>query len=130
MFALAFEDRYRVLLVRFSGIHVPEDISELEWAATEIVAWDGPMHGLLLDYTSVEAVAVPHSFIAYRARLPQISSGYERVMVAPNPELYELAHAYARLQRDFGNPEPRVVLSLWDAYQLLGLDKPDFQDIR
>ena len=58
MFALAFEDRYRVLLVRFSGIHVPEDISELEWAATEIVAWDGPMHGLLLDYTSVEAVAV------------------------------------------------------------------------
>jgi hypothetical protein len=130
MFALAFEDRYRVLLVRFSGIHVPEDISKLDPAVTEIVAWDGPMHGLLLDYTSVEAVAVPHSFIAYRARLPQISSGYERVMVAPNPELYDLAHAYAWQQRDFGNLEPRVVLSLWDAYQLLGLDKPDFQDIR
>jgi hypothetical protein len=130
MFALAFEDRYRVLLVRFSGIHVPEDISKLDWAATEIVAWDGPMRGLLLDYTSVEAVAVPHSFIAYRARLPQISSGYERVMVAPNPELYELARTYASLQHDFGNLGPRVTLSLWDAYQLLGLDKPDFQDIR
>ena len=31
---------------------------------------------------------------------------------------------------DFGNLEPRVVLSLWDAYRLLGLDEPDFQAIR
>jgi hypothetical protein len=44
--------------------------------------------------------------------------------------MYDLTRTYATQQRDFGNLEPRVVRSLWDAYRLLDLDEPDFQAIR
>lgn len=129
MFTLELEDRCRILLARFSGIHVPEDISGLERAITEIVAWDGPVHSVLLDYTLVEAVAVPETFIAQRARLPQISPEYERVMVAPTPELYKLARTYATLQSEFGIKEPFVTASLHEAYELLHLEHPNFRSI-
>jgi hypothetical protein len=69
-------------------------------------------------------------FLAERGRMPEIVPGQERVIVAPDLEIYDLTRAYATQQRDFGNLEPRVVLSLWDAYRLLGLDEPDFQAIR
>jgi hypothetical protein len=129
MLTLEFEDAYRVLLVRFSGLHVPEEIAELDRAALEIVAWRGPLRGMLLDYTSVTAVAVSQSFIAQRARLPLISTEYERVFVAPSPELYVLAQAYARQQRDFGIKAPHVVISMPEAYKLLQLERPNFRPI-
>jgi hypothetical protein len=129
MFTLAFEDKYRILLARFSGIHVPEDISELDRAITKILAWEGLVHGLLLDYMSVEAVAVPESFIAHRARLPQISPEYERVLVVPNGELHKLARTYAAQQCVLGVKKPHVVLSVWDAYMLLHLEQPNFRPI-
>jgi hypothetical protein len=127
--ALEFEDTCRVLLVRFSGIHVPVDIAELDRVALEFVAWGGPMRGLLLDYSSVEAVAVPQSLIARRARLPLISLEYERVMVVPTPELHELARAYADQQRGFGIKGPHVVGSMLEAYKLLQIEQANFRPI-
>jgi hypothetical protein len=127
--ALEFEDTYRVLLVRFSGVHVPEEIDELDRVALEFVTWRGPMLGLLLDYSSVEAVAVSQSLIARRACLPLISREYERVMVVPTPELYELARAYADQQRGFGIKGPHVVGSMLDAYNLLQIEQPNFRPI-
>ncbi len=129
MFTIEFEDRSRILLARFSGIHVPEDISGLDRTIAETIAWEGPIRGVLLDYTLVEAVAVPQTFIAQRARLPLISTEYERVMVAPTPELYELARTYATLQAEFGIKEPFVTPSLQEAYELLHLEQPNFRSI-
>jgi hypothetical protein len=60
MFRLAFEDRYRVFLARFTGIYVSEDVTDLQRVLTSFVAEHGPVHGLF-DYTEVEAVAVPQS---------------------------------------------------------------------
>jgi hypothetical protein len=82
-----------------------------------------------MDFTGIEAFAVPHTLIAERGGLAAIMPGEERVIVMPNTELYEVARAYASQQRDVGNLEPRVVSSLWDAYRLLGLDQPDFQPV-
>jgi hypothetical protein len=129
MVTLAFEHAFKVLLARFSGIHVPEDIADLEQAIMEIVGWGEHLHGVLLDYTAVEAVAMPQSFIAYRASLPLMSTGYERVMVVPNQELYGLARAYATQQREYGYKAPHVVASTGDAYELLRLQQPNFQPI-
>jgi hypothetical protein len=129
MVTLVFEDRCRILLARFSGIHVPEDISELDWAISKTIAWEGAIQGLLLDYTVVEAVAVPETFIAQWARLPQISPDYERVMVVPAPEPYRLARTYSTLQCEFGIKQPRVALSLLEAYELLNLEQPNFRPI-
>jgi hypothetical protein len=129
MFTLEFEDAHRVLLVHFSGIHVPEEIAEFDRVALETVAWANPLRGMLLDYTSVTAVAMPPGFIAKRARLPLISTEYERVFVVPSPELYELAQAYGRQQRDFGIKAPHVVMSMPEAYGLLQLERPNFRPI-
>jgi hypothetical protein len=85
------------------------------------------LHGLLLNYTLVEAVGIPQTFIALRASLPFISPDYERVFVVPSGELRELAQAYAALQREYGTKAPDVVHSMSDAYEVLQLDRPNFR---
>jgi hypothetical protein len=128
MFTLLFECSHRVLLVRFAGIFTSEDIVQLDSAVIAFVAQEGPVRGLL-DFSGIEAFAVPHTLVAERGRLLAIVPGQKGIIVAPNTEIYDLARAYASQQRDFGNLEPHVVLSLWDAYQLLGLDEPNFQAV-
>jgi hypothetical protein len=61
--------------------------------------------------------------------LPQILLGQERIIVAPQQEIYELACAYAVQQRDFGNVEPQVVRTLGDAYRILDLHQADFRPV-
>lgn len=128
MFTLAFEHMHRVLLVRFTGIFTPEDIAQLDRAVMEFAAQAGPVRRLL-DFSNIEAFAISHTLLAERGRLVAIMPSEERVIVAPNVEVYDLARAYASQQRDFGNLEPRVVMSLWDAYRLLGLNAPEFQPV-
>jgi hypothetical protein len=68
VFTVLFEDTYRILLVCFSGVLAPEDVSAIDQVVTEVAVWGGPVHGLLLDCSSVEAVAIPQTFIALRAK--------------------------------------------------------------
>ena len=72
---------------------------------------------------------MPQSFFKWRARLPQILLGQERIIVAPQQEIHELACAYAAQQRDSGNVEPQVVRTLDDAYLALDLKQPDFRPV-
>ena len=65
----------------------------------------------------------------WRARLPQILLGQERVIVAPQQEIYELACAYAAQQRDFGNVVGQIVRALDDAYRMLDLEQADFRPV-
>jgi len=128
MFTLAFERTHRVLLARFAGVFTSEDIVQLDRAVIAFVAQEGPVRGLM-DFSSIEAFAVPHTLVAARGRLREIVPGQQRVIVVPNMEIYELARLYASQQRDVGNLEPLVVHSLGDAYRLLGLERPDFQPL-
>jgi hypothetical protein len=74
--------------------------------------------------------AVPRSFLMWRARLPQILVGQERIIVAPQQETYELACAYAAQQRDFGNIQGQIVRVLGDAYLAFDLKQTDFRPVR
>jgi hypothetical protein len=65
----------------------------------------------------------------WRARLPQILLGQQRIIVAPQQEIYELACAYAAQQRDFGNVEGQVVRALGDAYRMLCLGQANFRPV-
>jgi hypothetical protein len=99
VFALEFEDTYRILLVRFSSVLMPENITQIDQGVTRAIAWGCPLHGLLLGFFSVQAVGVPQTFIALSQRLPFLSPDWERVFVVPNGELRWLAQTYAVLQR-------------------------------
>jgi hypothetical protein len=129
VFTLEFEDTCRILLVRFSGVLMPEDISEIDQVVTKVIASGGSLHGLLLDFCSVQAVGVPQTFIAFRASLPLISRDCERVFVVPSRELRELAQAYAAQQRAHGTRAPHLVHSMSDAYEVLQLERPNFRPL-
>ena len=128
MFSLSFDSSHGVLLAQFTGVLSSEDINGLDEALAAFVSRHGLAPGIV-DFSSIEANAVPQSFFAWRARLPQILLGQERILVAPQQEIYELACAYTAQQRDFGNVEPQVVRALADAYRILDLDQVDFRPV-
>jgi hypothetical protein len=128
MFSLSFDSSHRVLLAQFEGVLSSKDINGLDKALAAFVSRHGSAPGIV-DFSSIEANAVPQSFFVWRARLPQILLGQERIIVAPQQEIYELACAYAAQQRDFGNVEPQVVRTLGDAYLALDLKQPDFRPV-
>jgi hypothetical protein len=128
MFALSFDSNHRVLLAQFAGVLSTEDIEGFDKALAAFVSRHGFVRGIF-DFSSVQANAVPQSFLVRRARLPQILLGQERIIVAPQQEMYELACAYAAQQRDFGNVEGQVVRALGDAYRLLSLEQADFRPL-
>jgi hypothetical protein len=128
MFSLSFDGNHRVVLAQFRGVLSTEDIEDFDKALAAFVSCHGFARGIF-DFSSIQANAVPQSFLVKRARLPQILLGQERVIVAPQQEIYELACAYAAQQRDFGNVEGQVVRTLGDAYRMLDLEQPDFRPL-
>jgi hypothetical protein len=128
MLRLSFDTNHRVLLVQFEGVLASEDFEGLDNALLAFVSRYGLARGIL-DFSSVQANAVPQSFFVWRARLPQILLGQERIIVAPQQEIYELACIYASQQRDFGNLKGRIVRALGDAYHLLDIEQSNFRPL-
>lgn len=108
---------------------MPEDISRIDQVVTEAAAWGGPLRGLLLDFSAVEAVGLPQTFVAQRASLPFVLPDCERVFVVPGAELRGLARTYAALQRSYGAKAPHVVDSMVEAYEILQLEGPNFEPL-
>jgi hypothetical protein len=128
MFTLFFESQEKVLLARFSGVFTSEDISALDAVTVGIVAREGYVRSIF-DYTDVKTVATSRSSLAERARKLRMNPGQDRVLVAPQEEIYEMYRDYAQAQLDFGNGELMVVRTLGEALKLLGLSNPTFQPI-
>ena len=114
--------------MQFEGVLASEDFEGLDNALLAFVSRHGLARGIL-DFSSIQANAVPQSFLAWRARLPQILLGQERIIVAPQQEIYELARVYAAQQRDFGNIQGQIVRTLADAYLALDLRQADFRPV-
>jgi hypothetical protein len=129
MFSLSFDSNHHVLLAQFAGVLSTKDIEGFDKALAAFVSRNGLARGIF-DFSSVQANAVPRSFLVWRARLPQILLGQERVIVAPQQEIYEPACAYAAQQRDFGNMQGQIVRTLGDQYLALNLKQPDFRSVR
>jgi len=123
MFSLSFDGNHRVVLAQFAGVLSTEDIEGFDKVLAAFVSRHGFARGIF-DFSSVQANAVPRSFLMWRARLPQFLLGQERVIVAPQQDIYELACAYDAQQRDFGNVEGQVVRALGDAYPCSNSSKP------
>lgn len=126
MFTLEFEEAYPILLVRFSGVLMPKDIFQIDQVVVDAIAWGGPLHGLLFDFSSVQAVGIPQTFIALRASLPPIAPDCKRVFVVPTDEVRKLAQEYVTLQRGYGTKAPSVVQSVFEAYEALQVERPNF----
>ena len=128
MFTLEFDRTHNVLLTRFSGMLLPDDIRNLDQAVRLFVRDHGPARRLL-DFSDVSTVAIPESFLGSRSRLTQSSLGQAHVFVVPQEELLALVRRYVRQQRDYGNPEPAIVQTVGEAYVVLNIGAPRFAPV-
>jgi hypothetical protein len=128
MFALAFDRRHNVLLTRFSGVFNSSDIDELDTAIVRFAVDHGPAHGIL-DFSAVSAVTVPLNRLLQRARQPAVNSVHKRVIVASDPELFQLARKFTIQQGLAGSPEPLVVSSMEEALKSLAVESAAFEPL-
>ena len=128
MFALAFDRRNNILLSRFSGVFNSSDIAELDAAIIRFTSDHGPAHGIL-DFTGVTAVSVPMSRVIQRGHQRAISPDHKRIIVAKDPELFQLARSFTIQQGLAGSPEPVVVSSMEEALKALAAENPEFEPL-
>jgi hypothetical protein len=115
MFTLSFERAHKVLKACVSGVLSSGDIVGLDQAALVFTARHGLTRGII-DFSRIEAIAVPASKLAERGIQPQMIPGRQRVMVIPRSDWAELARGFSELQRLAGAVPPVVVFSLPEAY--------------
>lgn len=125
MFALAFDRRHNVLLTRFSGVFNSSDIAELDSAIIRFAVEHGPAHGIL-DFSGVVAVSVPMNRLLQRARQPAINPQHRRVIVASDPEMFQIALKFTIEQGLAGASGPLVVSSMDEALKALKVEDPVF----
>jgi hypothetical protein len=128
MFILAFDGRYKVLKSTIVGVLSSDLLAAWDQSVVGFTALHGPSHGLI-DFSRVDAIAVPLSRLASRGRQPQISPGWERVIVAPRSDLMEWSRTFCEYQSSAGNRPPIVVASMEEAYRVLGLTDPVFEPV-
>jgi hypothetical protein len=128
MFILAFDGKHKVLKSTIVGVLSSDLLRELDQAIVSFTSRQGPSHGLI-DFGQVEAIAVPSSRLASRGRQPQISPGWERIIVAPRTDLAEWARTFSQYQSAAGNRPPIVVGSMEEAHGVLGLTDPVFEPV-
>jgi hypothetical protein len=126
MFALLFERRYRVLLVRFSERLAHDDLARLDRAARAFVAEHGVTRGLV-DFTAVDVIEIDTAEFVRRGQQAAIMTGQDRVYVMPRPDLFGLGRMFSTYQKIGGNLEPVVVRTVDEAYRALELVDPEFE---
>ena len=128
MYILAFDGRHKVLKTTIVGVLSSDLLGALDQAVVGFTALHGPNHGLI-DLTQLDAIAVPISRLASRGRQPQVSPGWERVIVAPRTDLREWSSIFCEFQSMAGHRPPFVVSSMEEAYRVLSLTDPVFEPV-
>jgi hypothetical protein len=128
MFILAFDGKHKVLRSTIVGVLSSDLLGAWTLAMVGFTALHGPSHGLI-DFSRVEAIAVPLSRLASHGRQPQISPGWERVIVAPRTDLREWASTYSEYQSSAGHHPPVIVTSMEEAHRVLELTDPEFEPV-
>lgn len=128
MFALLFERRYNVLLVRFSDRLAHDDLAHLDRQARAFVARHGVSRGLV-DFTDVSVNEIDTAEFVRRGQQAAIMTAQDRVYVMPQPELFGLGRMFSTYQKIAGNREPIIVRTIDEAYKALDLTDPKFEPL-
>ena len=128
MFDLLFDARHNVLMTRFYGTYVADDIVLRDIAVGRFVARHGLARGIL-DYTDVEDIDVPMDLVVKRGHAPPMLPGQMRVIVAPGTQTWEMSRLIAALQAYSRKIEPIVVRSLGEAFERMAIVEPRFEPV-
>ncbi len=117
------------MLTRYSGVFSSDDISSHDEFVAGFIAREGIYVRNIFDFTAVEAVAIPRPRSLERGKKTRTNPGQDRIVVAPQHDIYELFRDYAQAQLDIGNGKMMVVRRFDEALRLLGLRNPNFQPL-
>jgi hypothetical protein len=128
LFQLLFDPRHNVLMTRYFGTYVADDITLRDNAVARFVARRGLVRGIV-DFSDVNAVDVPLDRFIKRATSPGLLGSKARVIVAPDELTYGLNRVFAAHRAYSRILEPLLVRSLAEAYEALELDDPKFEPV-
>ena len=129
MFELLFDARHNVLMTRYFGTYVADDIVLRDSAVARFVARCGLARGIV-DFSNVEAVDIPIDRFVRRAHAPGMLGSAQRVIVAPDELTYGLNRVFTAHRVYTGKVEPLLVRSLEEAFEALELDDPKFEPVK
>ena len=124
---LAYDERNRVYLARFSGTLTDQDQVEFAIVAKALRHQHGPVAGLQ-DYLGVETLAITTTQTISRGSAPPIMTGQKRAVVADGV-IFGMFRMFATYQEAKGDLPPAVVRTLAEAYDVLGLIGRDFNPV-
>jgi hypothetical protein len=125
-FALLFDRKHKVVLVRFGRAFTRQALEEMVQATRDFAAIHGNCSGIV-DLSAVEKVDVDIAYLRAFGGSPRVMAGAQRVIVAPKDEVFGVVRLYGLHQSGSQGEEPMVVRDLQAAYDLLALEDPDFQ---
>jgi hypothetical protein len=127
-YALFFDQKQGLLLVRFGNVLTQEAFMSMRAAVENFVKRYGRSDGIL-DLSAVETVHMSARFLKDAARAKPILLGNRRVWVAKDDLVFGLGRMFELTQgAEFGDPL-RVVRTLEEAYALLEIEEPDFRPV-
>ena len=125
-FALLFDRTNRVLLVKFGRALTRQALEAMVQAARAFAGVHGSCDGIV-DFSAVEKFDIGLAYLRAYGGSPRVMTGARRILVAPDDEMFGIARLYGLHQSTSQGEEPMVVRSLQAAYDLLGLQDPDFR---
>jgi hypothetical protein len=128
MLAMGFDRQRNVLLLTLLDTFDNGMLAVMDAACATFFDAEGPSHAIF-DFTSTQKVAMAPLSLERRAHKPAMCVGFERIIVAPQPELHVLAEKFRLHQSGAGLPAPHVVRTMPEAERLLGLGPLVFEPV-
>ena len=128
MLAVGFDRQRNVLLLTLIDTFDNATLAVMDSACATFFDAEGPSHAIF-DFTPTKKVVMAPLSLERRARKPAMCVGFERIIVAPQPELYALAEKFRLHQSSAGLPAPHVVNTMAEAEQLLGIGSLVFEPV-
>ncbi len=127
-YQLLFDEARRLLLVRFAG---PLGRADFEALTTDMRAFAQRHGGCdgIVDFSAVTSIDLPLDFMRTYSQQSRVMSGFRRVLVAPQPQMFGFARLYGLHQDNQGADQPLVVKTLAEAYVGLDVDAPSFEAV-
>jgi hypothetical protein len=125
-----FDSTDRILCYRLSGRVTDQDLRELYVVGLGHIAELDPRCGIL-DLSSVSIFEVTSQTARELARSAPTNSDKSRitVIVAPSAHMFGLARLF-QIERERTTPNLHVVRTLTEAFEVLGVQEPQFQRVQ
>ena len=128
MLAVGFDRQRNVLLLTLLDTFDNGTLAVMDAACATFFDAEGPSHSIF-DFTPTKKMVMAPLSVERRASKPAMCVGFERIIVAPQPEIHGLAEKFRMHQSGAGLPAPHVVRAMADAERLLGLGPLVFEPV-